>query len=106
MAEFRARAVVPADHPCLPGHFPGNPIVPGVVLLEQVLDAARAWRGTDARLAGLPAVKFLSPLLPGQRFDILLEEQGPGGQGPRIRFTCSAADRVLAQGSLALAEPS
>ncbi|MGH8441791.1 MAG: hypothetical protein ACRETF_02690 [Nevskiaceae bacterium] len=101
MAEFRAQAVVPAGHPCLPGHFPGNPIVPGVLLLEHVIDAARAWRGANARLTGLPAVKFLSPLAPAERFDIHLE-----GQGARIRFTCSAGERVLAQGTLTLADPS
>lgn len=98
MAEFRAHAMVPVEHPSLPGHFPGNPIVPGVLLLERVLDAARAWRGPGSRLAGLPAVKFLSPLLPAERFDIHLEDEGT-----RIRFTCTAGIRLLAQGSLALA---
>jgi len=29
------------DHPSLPGHFPGNPVVPGVVILEEVLEAIR-----------------------------------------------------------------
>lgn len=99
MAEFRAQATVPAGHPSLPGHFPGNPVVPGVLLLEQVLDAARRWRGPESRLAGLPAVKFLSPLLPAERFDIHLEDDGA-----RIRFTCTAGTRVLVQGSLTLCE--
>ena len=98
MAEFRAQSCVPAAHACLPGHFPGRPIVPGVLLLEYVLDAARHWRGPGSRLAGLPSVKFLSPLLPEERFDIRLEDDGP-----RIRFTCTAGPRLLAQGSLTLA---
>ena len=98
MAEFRSQAAVPAQHPSLAGHFPGNPIVPGVLLLEYVLEAARAWRGPASRLAGLPAVKFLSALQPAERFDIHLADEGP-----RIRFTCSAGARVLAQGTLALA---
>jgi 3-hydroxyacyl-[acyl-carrier-protein] dehydratase len=101
VAEFRAQAEVPAGHPSLPGHFPGHPIVPGVLLLEYVLDAARAWRGPAARLAGLPAIKFLSPLQPAERFDIRLEDEGP-----RIRFTCSAGARLLAQGTLTLAADS
>ena len=31
--------IISADHPSLPGHFPGHPIVPGVVLLDRVLEA-------------------------------------------------------------------
>ncbi len=99
MGEFRAQAAVAATHASLPGHFPCRPIVPGVLLLEHVLEAARRWRGTQARLAGLPAVKFLSPLLPGERFEIHLEDDEA-----RIRFTCTAGVRVLAQGSLTLGE--
>lgn len=34
--------VVPHDHPCLPGHFPGRPVVPGVVVLDHVLQAVEA----------------------------------------------------------------
>ncbi len=57
------RLCVPADHPSLPGHFPGAPVVPGVVVLDRLLEALRlaGWRVT-----GLPAVRFLAPVLPGE----------------------------------------
>ena len=46
---FQRDICVAADHPSLPGHFPGAPLVPGVVLLEHVAQALREWR--DLRLA-------------------------------------------------------
>ena len=57
---------IPADHPCLPGHFPGHPLVPGVVVLEQVLLAAAAEHGQALSHLRLPQVKFLAPLCPGR----------------------------------------
>ena len=32
---------IPHDHPALPGHFPGNPLVPAVVLIDHASEAAR-----------------------------------------------------------------
>ncbi|HTH78575.1 MAG TPA: hypothetical protein VL593_06315 [Ramlibacter sp.] len=56
---------VPDDHPSLAGHFPGNPVVPGVLLLHGAMDALQ---GTgDFRLVHLKRVKFLSTLRPGER---------------------------------------
>jgi len=48
---------VPSAHPALPGHFPGNPIVPGVVLLDRV---AAALEKNGSRLARIGVVKFQS----------------------------------------------
>jgi 3-hydroxymyristoyl/3-hydroxydecanoyl-(acyl carrier protein) dehydratase len=42
---FRTALRIEAAHPALAGHFPGNPVVPGVVLLERVAAAWRGWRG-------------------------------------------------------------
>ncbi|MGV8931702.1 MAG: hypothetical protein ACOH1R_06265 [Luteimonas sp.] len=56
---------IAADHPALPGHFPGHPIVPGVVILDHVLAAIELVHGPLAGLR-LPQVKFVQPLLPGQ----------------------------------------
>ena len=49
---------IATDHPCLPGHFPGRPLVPGVVLLDRVLAAIEAAHGPTGPLR-LPQVKFL-----------------------------------------------
>ena len=82
--------VIPPDHPCLPGHFPGHPLVPGVVLLDEVVHAIEAGHGPLGPLR-LPQVKFMQPLLPGQAARIELE-----GEAPRWRF------RVLREADAAL----
>ncbi|MFC5570376.1 hypothetical protein ACFPN1_09935 [Lysobacter yangpyeongensis] len=83
------------DHPCLPGHFPGRPLVPGVVLLDRVLAAIEAAHGPLGPLR-LPQVKFLQPLLPGESARIELE-----GAPPRWRFRVLRGDTVLASGDAA-----
>lgn len=80
--------VVDPAHPCLPGHFPGAPVVPGVVVLERVAEAIEAAHGPLGALR-LPQVKFVQPLLPGERAEVELE-----GASPRWRF------RVLREGAL------
>ncbi|MFK3648104.1 hypothetical protein ACI2IY_06645 [Lysobacter enzymogenes] len=87
--------VIAADHPCLPGHFPGRPLVPGVVLLERVLDALRAQYGEPAGLR-LPQAKFLQPLLPGETAQIELDPVGPS----RWRFRVCRGEDLLASGEI------
>jgi 3-hydroxymyristoyl/3-hydroxydecanoyl-(acyl carrier protein) dehydratase len=89
-------ACIPADHPSLAGHFPGHPIVPGVVLLDAVLEAAGRQLGPSARVSGLPSAKFLAPLEPGVPFCIELEPASAGTLG----FIVEAAGRTIARGSL------
>ena len=69
----RATVRVPATHPALAGHFPGRPIVPGVVLLQCVLDEAERWVGKALSVRTLPQAKFSAPLLPEQDADVELE---------------------------------
>jgi 3-hydroxyacyl-[acyl-carrier-protein] dehydratase len=82
------------DHPSLPGHFPGHPVVPGVVVLERVLDAIEAGHGPLGALR-LPQVKFVQPLLPGEVARVVLE-----GEPPRWRFQVLRDQVLLASGEV------
>ena len=56
--------LVPAGHPSLPGHFPGNPIVPGVLLLDTIVTQLEQATGRSA--VRLHQVKFLAVLRPDE----------------------------------------
>ena len=93
---------IPSGHPGLPGHFPGRPIVPGVVLVERVLEAIEAVHGPIGALR-LPQVKFARPLLPGEDARIELVSVG-ASDGLRWRFRVVHADGgLLASGEVVAA---
>lgn len=86
------------DHPSLPGHFPGHPVVPGVVVLDRVFAAIE---GAHPHAGGwrLPQVKFVQPLLPGEAARVELD-----GEAPRWRFRVVRQDgALLAAGEVAVA---
>ena len=85
---------VPADHPAIEGHFPGRPIVPGVILLDEALAAITAEAGLTPPLR-LTRVKFMAPVLPGQTVDVLLDDSRDG----RIAFACEAGSRRVLVGT-------
>jgi len=90
--------VVDAAHPCLPGHFPGRPVVPGVVILDRVVDAIEAEYGAQGALR-LPQVKFVQPLSPGEQAGIVLEDTGRDG-ARRWRFRVERDGLLLASGDV------
>ena len=85
---------IDAAHPAFPGHFPGQPLVPGVLLLEQVALALRAWRGQ--RLGRILEAKFVAPLLPQQTAMLRLSETDI--TTARLRFEIQREGTVLARG--------
>lgn len=94
----RASARVPANHPCLAGHFPGRPVVPAVLILELVMQAVQDWRGPHWTARRVLAAKFVAVLHPGQDFDIHLALAGT-----RVEFRCEHDARLLAHGGLEIA---
>lgn len=91
--------VVPDDLAFLDGHFDGFPVVPGVVQLGWVVEAAEAALGRPLRLAAVENLKFRELLLPGQRFRL---EVSWGEPPEALRFRLAAGERVFATGRLRL----
>ncbi len=87
---------VPASLPAFAGHFPGRPIVPGVVLLDRALLFAEAWLGRPAIAWQVAQAKFLSPVGPGEALACRLQE----GPGEAIDFSIRAGERQVAAGRL------
>jgi 3-hydroxymyristoyl/3-hydroxydecanoyl-(acyl carrier protein) dehydratase len=96
---FEVGRIIRADHPSLPGHFPGAPLVPGVVILDEVLEALIEWRH-DFVLTGIRTVKFLAPLKPEHAFTITLSATSK--TAGEVRFCCRAEERVVAEGRLSV----
>lgn len=113
-APMDAEFVVDAGHPSLPGHFPGRPVVPGVVVLDRVLAAAEALLGEAPPRLRLPQVKFVRPLLPDEPARLRLEPVRGGDGALRLKFRVAlrAPDggpegETIATGELTLAaEPA
>ena len=87
---------VPLDHPAFAGHFPGTPILPGVVLLDTALQAIAKASGIALDHCEISSVKFLSPVGPGDALVIQHEISASG----TIRFDIMAGARKIASGSI------
>lgn len=95
------------EHPAFAGHFPGAPIVPGVVLLDAAVHAAlhtlvpagaNAAQPGNADVCQIGSAKFLSPVGPGETLVITLDISAAGS----ARFEISSAGRKVAIGTLVL----
>ena len=84
------------DHPAFAGHFPGRPIVPGVLLLAEAIRAIAADAGLEVGRWEIATCKFLRPVGPGAKL-VIRHEFLPSGAA---RFEMSEAGRVVAAGTV------
>jgi 3-hydroxymyristoyl/3-hydroxydecanoyl-(acyl carrier protein) dehydratase len=71
---------IPEDLAFFPGHFPGTPIVPGVVQVQWAMHFAKQCLGLQGRFHHMEVVKFKELLLPGQRLELHLRHQAAAGK--------------------------
>lgn len=98
MVAARPFAVFPGVHPVFVGHFPGDPMVPGVLLLDELIHRLAQELGLSYTQLRVQAVKFLAPVRPGDPvswvFAALPNEV--------FSFVLSVADREIAVGTVAV----
>lgn len=87
---------ISSDHPSFPGHFPNLPVLPGAVLLDEVLQIMQHAWGIDLTQWHIVSAKFLGAVRPGEALSV--EHHAP--ESGFIRFTVRTAGRTIASGSL------
>ena len=87
---------ISADHPALAGHFPGVPILPGVLLLDETLRALEEAESLALTQWRIGRAKFLKPVRPGETL-VVEHQRLPNGS---VRFTISSAGHLVAKGML------
>ncbi|NOQ35130.1 MAG: hypothetical protein GQ569_04460 [Methylococcaceae bacterium] len=91
MADICESYIISENHPSLKGHFPNNPIVPAVVILDYVRNLLESSL-TDQRIKTLANSKFIRPLFPQQEFTINLNTIA----AHKIKFECiSNGEKII-----------
>lgn len=88
MRKAERALVFPAGSPCLEGHFPGNPVVPAVAILAELIGWSEERLGR--RITGVANARFQRPLLPDVTWQIALEETVAG----QVTVTAREGDAV------------
>ncbi len=89
---------ISADHPSLQGHFPGDPIVPGVTLLQEIMVRIEdEW--PNLSITGIIRAKFLKVLKPDQIVQLVVQRTDLG-----LQFTCHHQNTAIATGHFKMAK--
>jgi 3-hydroxymyristoyl/3-hydroxydecanoyl-(acyl carrier protein) dehydratase len=100
--ELRSDLHIAADHPAYAGHFPGFPLLPGALLLDEALREIARVRGIDLTEWRVASAKFLRIVRPGTALTLSHAAAG----SPTIRFAILAGSVTVVSGSLSVVAPA
>lgn len=112
--ELVAQKTIKGDEEYLKGHFPDNPLLPGVLMIESMAQAAgicAAYAGGDPEergvyfLSRVTDIKFKHPVLPGDNMEIKAKVSASFGSAVKVDVELSVGENVCAKGELVLAKP-
>ena len=101
------RKTFPRDEPFFAGHFPGEPIVPGVILAEalaQTAGIAGGGEGRAFRLTAIKAMKFPAAVRPQEEITLRAKKRGVVGGLWQFDVVARVGERVVAEGAIVLNE--
>jgi 3-hydroxyacyl-[acyl-carrier-protein] dehydratase len=99
-----------ADDPMFTGHFPGNPLVPGVILTEALAQTAGIAAASISPcgtaplflLSAIRSMKFFRPVRPEERINLRAEKLAGIGDLMQFAVEAKVGDAVVAEGQLVL----
>ncbi|HMH17400.1 MAG TPA: MaoC/PaaZ C-terminal domain-containing protein [Burkholderiales bacterium] len=84
------------EHATAQGHFPGNPIIPGALLLSETLRAIEKSLGKDLCPCQIKTAKFVRPVRPGDRVTIEFSVR----EENKMKFRCTVGAATVLAGEL------
>jgi len=87
---------ISAEHRCFQGHFPGNPVLPGIVQVHWAVIVSRALFEFDNRPREIKQLKFKSVVIPSTVIDLALSRPSEN----EVRFEYSSPGQHHSQGRL------
>lgn len=97
---YKTAIIISPQHPSLAGHFPGRPVIPAVVILEEIIDMVQQRWQSHYWVSDIPVVKFLRPWPPGQLVTLSLTANNM----QHIKFLCTWQGDNLVKGELILTQ--
>ena len=97
VSETTASVITEGNSHWFSGHFPNNPILPGIAQLKMVIDLITKSRADQAYLSGLSRVKFRKIVRPGEQLDILVT---PGTADNHYMFRITSGNEDVCSGKM------
>ncbi|MDM7988373.1 MAG: hypothetical protein QUS13_13675 [Smithella sp.] len=100
---IEALAEVPSDSPWFSGHFPGEPILPGIALIylvKQAITREELKKGNKLHLQALKRVRFTQPVRPGDKLSVMINAENTG-ENVLFSFKVFCKENMVSSGIIA-----
>lgn len=87
---------IPTIHPCFSAHFPGNPIVPGALLVSWIISQIEQ-KISNTTVVGVKNIKFLQPVSPS---DQCIINVSLSGDNRHLKIQCTVDNTIVCKGIL------